>query len=332
MAVRESPEIAAVVLRVGEAWAARDFNTFSNLISKAGHFRGIGTDADEVWDSAEEFLGVRRVQSEELDGRGLDDVGATVERLDAFEDGNIGWASMQVSIETPSGVVPLRATMVLAMEAGVWRIVQWHGSVPTPNMETFGVELTTTLDELLESVAEDSVAMETLAAEGTRILAFTDIVDSTPLAERLGDAGWLALIEGHEAGIRRITSTHGGTVIKMLGDGSMLAFTSARAAVRAALDIQQSTAGEGYVVRIGIHAGEVMRKEGDMLGTAVNKAARVASAAVGGEVLVSALVAELTGTMDGIEYGPERNAVLKGLTGVHTLMPARFTAEPDRFA
>lgn len=66
--MRESPEIAAVVLRVGEAWGSRDFETYSNQISTGAHFRGIGTDAEEYWASAEEFLNVRRAQSEDLKG------------------------------------------------------------------------------------------------------------------------------------------------------------------------------------------------------------------------------------------------------------------------
>ena len=52
MAVRPSPVIAAVVRRVGAAWAARDFVCYANQISDIPHFRAVGTDADEFWESA----------------------------------------------------------------------------------------------------------------------------------------------------------------------------------------------------------------------------------------------------------------------------------------
>lgn len=320
MAVRESPEIAAVVRRAGEAWAARDFETYSNLVSEGPHFRGIGTDADEFWESAEEFLRVRSVQSDELVAGGWAQAESTVDRLDAFEDGSVGWASVLFSIKAPIGDVSLRATVVLALEAGVWKVVQWHTSVPAPNVHTFGIELTTTIDDLLTAVAEDASALDVLSRpEGTMTLAFTDIVDSTALAERIGDEGWVALVKDHEATIRRIVARHQGTVVKMLGDGSMLAFDSARAAVRAALEIQAST-GETFAVRIGIHTGEVTRTEGDLLGITVNKAARVASIAGSGQILASLLVAELVGTIPGYGFGSPETVTLKGLSGTHAVV------------
>lgn len=321
MPVRESPEIAAVVQRVGEAWGSRDFATFSNQISTGPHFRGIGTDAGEFWESAEKFLGVRRVQAEELSRQGWGHAEAVLERLDAFEAGQVGWASMLYTLRTPVGDMGLRATAVLVLEAGAWKIVQWHTSVPTPNVETFGVELTTSLDDLLESVAQDPAAMDALArSEETVTLVFTDIVDSTVMAERLGDDGWVAAVKAHESDIRRLTARQGGSVVKMLGDGSMLAFGSARAAARTALDILDSTRGREYAVRIGIHAGDVIRREGDLLGITVNKAARVASAAGANQVLVSALVAELIGSMEGISFGTPQSVHLKGLAGAHQVV------------
>ena len=319
--VRESPEIAAVVRRIGEAWRVRDYETYSNLISNTPHFRGIGTDADEYWDTPEMFLRIRQVQLAELDAqRGSEGpVERTLERIDAFEEGSVGWATMLYALHTPDRVVNIRATAVLVLEAGAWRVVQWHSSVPTPNVQTFGVELTTTLDDLLAAVAEDPGAMDTLGrSEGTTTLVFTDIVDSTLLAERVGDEGWVALVKDHEADIRRLTARHHGEVVKMLGDGSMLAFDSARAAVRAALDIRNAT-GDDFAVRIGVHVGEVVHSEGDLLGVTVNKAARVASIADGGQVLVSSLVAEMVGSMDGLAFGPPEMVTLKGLSGTHAV-------------
>ena len=311
-----------MVRRIGQAWGSRDFETYSNLISKEPHFRGIGTDADEFWDSSAKFLNVRRVQIGELDEEGWAKAEATVERVEAFEDGSVGWALVLFRLRTPVGEVHLRSTAVLALERGAWKVVLWHSSVPSPNVQTFGVELTTTLDELLASVAKDNDALNVLArGEGTMTLVFTDIVGSTALAEKMGDDRWVALMESHESDILEAIAIHGGTLVKMLGDGSMLSFASARAAVRSAMAIQQAVAKADYQVRIGIHSGEVVRTERDLLGTTANKAARVASVAVGGQILVTDLVAELVGNLDDVEFGPAEKVSLKGLSGTHTLVP-----------
>jgi len=320
--VRESPEVGAVVRRIVEAWESRDYQTQSNLITTGPCFRGIGVDAEEFWDSAEAFLRVHRVQAEELAGESGSHGNVMLERVDGFEEGRVGWASVLLTMRTPIGNADLRATVVLVLEAGAWRVVQWHTSAPSPNVQTFGIELTTTLDDLLTSVAEDAVALDTLAeSEGTMTLVFTDIVDSTILAEQIGDEEWLTLVKNHESDIRRSTAAHGGTVVKMLGDGSMLAFNSARAAVRAALEIQKAAGAEEYAVRIGIHAGEVVRREGDLFGITVNKAARIASVAGAGQILASSLVAELLGSTDGLLLGQPETATLKGLSGTHVLLP-----------
>jgi adenylate cyclase len=331
MPIQESPEIAAVVMRIGDAWNARDFETYANLISSGPHFRGIGTDVDEFWESAEKQLMIVRAQMEELTDQGWSRLDATVERLDAFEDGPIGWATALVTMKTPVGDLPVRMTFVLVLESGAWKVVQWHSSVPAPTVQTHGVELTTTLDDLLSSVADDSAVVGTLAtSEGTLTLVFTDIVDSTVMAERMGDAGWVDLIGNHESDIRRIVAKHGGTVVKMLGDGSMLSFSSARAATRAALELHEVTADLDYAVRIGIHAGEVTRQEGDLLGVTVNKAARIASIAQTGQTLVSAIVAELVGSVDDLGFGPPETVTLKGLSGTHTLMAIEPNTIPGR--
>ena len=102
----------------------------------------------------------------------------------------------------------------------------------------------------------------------------------------------------------------------------MLAFSSARRAVACAQDIQH---GIGRVfadtsppihVRIGVHTGDAVREADDFFGNAVNYAARVASQALGGEVLVSSLVRELVaGAGPGITFLDSRDVELKGLDG-----------------
>jgi hypothetical protein len=131
---------------------------------------------------------------------------------------------------------------------------------------------------------------------------------------------WAELIERHESVIRTVTEPHGGSVVKMLGDGSMLGFGSARSAIAASLGLQDALIAEPYAARIGIHAGDVIHSGGDFLGATVNKAARVAAAADGGEIRVPSTVRDLVGAFDGVRFGDPVSLTFKGLAGTHQVM------------
>jgi len=73
-------------------------------------------------------------------------------------------------------------------------------------------------------------------------------------------------------------------------------------------------------VRIGIHTGDAVQAEADYAGIAVNKTARITSAASGGEILASSITVELADSL-GFQFGPERSAELKGISGTHRLIP-----------
>ncbi len=100
---------------------------------------------------------------------------------------------------------------------------------------------------------------------------------------------------------RQQVEEHSGHEVKGLGDGFMVAFTTARQAVACAVGIQraleehnrQQSLDEQVQVRIGLNTGEVIHEEEDLFGTAVNMAARIASKADGGEILVADVVRQL---------------------------------------
>ncbi len=131
---------------------------------------------------------------------------------------------------------------------------------------------------------------------------FTDVEGSTALVDELGDDAARDLLRRHEAAARRVVADHGGTEIKTMGDGFMVSFGSASAALDAAVALQQAIAEEfpdGEVrVRIGINAGEAIAEDDDLHGTAVIRASRIMDAADGGEVMVSSLVRELVAGRD----------------------------------
>jgi class 3 adenylate cyclase len=140
----------------------------------------------------------------------------------------------------------------------------------------------------------------------------------------VGDEVWTQLVADHFELLRRVTERSAGTVVKTLGDGTMTAFGSARNAIDAAIGFQEGMVGSDLNVRIGVHTGDSLRKEGDYYGVAVNKAARIAAIASGGEIMVSAVTAELAGRQ-GFGFGSQRTVTLKGLDGTHVIVPVEWT-------
>ncbi|MEO6565034.1 MAG: adenylate/guanylate cyclase domain-containing protein [Casimicrobiaceae bacterium] len=127
---------------------------------------------------------------------------------------------------------------------------------------------------------------------------FTDIEGSTRLWEH--DPGRMRpALERHDALVCAAVEDHRGIVVKMIGDGMHAVFDDPLDAVGAVLQLQQalanpeSTHGVALRVRCGLHAGVDQRRDNDYFGNAVNRAARIMSAAHGGQVLVSQAVALL---------------------------------------
>ena len=215
---------------------------------------------------------------------------------------------------------------MLHLERDEWKLVQVHWSFPRANTETLGRALTVSLDELEESVRREQPDLTaSRAVDGTVTIVFTDIVDSTPTLARLGDAAWLDIVQRHNRVIRDVTAAHDGAVIETQGDGSMLAFPSARRAVACAQAIQHAIAqafedhSPPIRVRIGIHTGDAIKDAEHFYGTTVHYAARVASHAVGGEVLASSAVHELLLSAAEFTFLPARDVELKGIAGQHRL-------------
>ncbi len=179
------------------------------------------------------------------------------------------------------------------------------------------------LDAVASLVQEERPDLRAQAApDGTVTILFTDIEGFTPMTERLGDQGAQEVIRAHNRIVRRQVADHGGFEVKAQGDGFMLAFQSARWALRCAVALQRVFAttdefSEPVRLRIGLHTGEAIREADDFFGKAVIHAARIASVAAGGEILVSALLRELTDGTGGFTFGAVREVELKGLKGHH---------------
>lgn len=165
-----------------------------------------------------------------------------------------------------------------------------------------------------------------MTADGTVVIAFSDIEGSTELNEELGDRGWVKLLERHNKLIYKHVGEHGGHVVKTQGDGFMIAFPDPVEAVRCSVAVQRALQSTPEVwdhirVRIGLHMGESVRRGDDLFGRNVAMAARVAGQAGGGEILVSAAVREAIAGAPDISVGTPREVELKGLRGSHEVYP-----------
>ena len=137
-----------------------------------------------------------------------------------------------------------------------------------------------------------------LVATQTLTFLFTDIEGSTAMVQRLGDA-WPAVLADHHRLIQAALAAHGGEEVVTQGDGVFAVFTSPRACVDAAIQMQRELvsyawpAGESVRVRMGIHSGEATQTAAGLAGLEVHRAARIAAVAHGGQVTVSAAAAGL---------------------------------------
>jgi DNA-binding NarL/FixJ family response regulator len=120
---------------------------------------------------------------------------------------------------------------------------------------------------------------------------------STALFERKGDEAADAVRREHFAALRRAVDEHGGREVKSTGDGLMVAFPSAVAAVRCAVDMQRATAATGELeLSVGLDAGEPLPEGDDLYGTSVIVASRLCDAAASGEILASEIVSRVAGS------------------------------------
>ncbi len=145
-------------------------------------------------------------------------------------------------------------------------------------------------------------------------ILFTDIVDSTAFAARLGDGAWRELLGQHNERTQGAVDRYRGRAVKWTGDGVLALFDGAERAVRAAMLLRSRVDELGLQVRQGIHTGEVEMSAGDVRGIAVHAAERIMELARPGEILVSGTVQDL---LDGgsVVFEDRGRHELKGLRG-----------------
>ena len=200
----------------------------------------------------------------------------------------------------------IESTRFLAERLPEARVVEFEG----PDSLPWVGDSEPVLEEIEEFLTGQRRAPDARRALAT--VVFTDIVDSTGHATRLGDAGWSALLERHNARVRAELIRFDGVEVDTAGDGFLATFDGPARAVTCARSIAEGVRELNLEIRAGVHTGEVERLGGDVRGIAVHVGARVMALAGPSEVLVTSTVKDLTAG-SGVVFEDAGEHELKGV-------------------
>jgi class 3 adenylate cyclase len=188
------------------------------------------------------------------------------------------------------------------------------------------------LDTIVNFAAEadpgvtPSDASESASPVGTRTILFTDLVGHTEMMRRLGDERGREVLREHERITRDLLKQHGGAEVKTMGDGFMASFASVTKAMDCAIALQRAFAaheGEPLAVRVGLNAGEPIEEDGDLFGSTVIMASRIATKAGAGEILIPEPLRHLLSGKSYV-YTDRGETLLKGFEDAVRLYEVRW--------
>ncbi len=151
---------------------------------------------------------------------------------------------------------------------------------------------------------------------GTVTFLFSDIEGSTRLLHDLGATGYAAALTEHRRTLREAFGRHGGVEVDTQGDAFFVAFPTAPGALAAAAEAQEALASGPVAVRMGLHTGTPLLADEGYVGVDVHRAARIAAAAHGGQIVVSAATRSLVDDASLWDLGEHR---LKDLAAAERL-------------
>jgi class 3 adenylate cyclase len=199
------------------------------------------------------------------------------------------------------------------------------------------------MDALNDFIDDGAVARATRGSQGgagsVQTILVTDIVGHTAMMQRLGDAKGRDVLRAHERITRDVLKQHGGTELKTMGDGFMASFSSVTSAMDCAIALQRAfdrplpqassrsspsaAEGERVSIRIGLDAGEPIEEDGDLFGSTVILASRVAAKAGAGEILIPEPVRHLLSGKNYV-YADRGETMLKGFEDAVRLYEVRW--------
>jgi len=153
------------------------------------------------------------------------------------------------------------------------------------------------------------------ASAPPRVVGFADLVSFTALVSRMSEQQVAALVQRFEMLASDVVTTHGGRIIKTVGDEVLFAHTDCSAAAAIALDLVAAMAEDDLLpeVRVGMAQGRVVSRLGDVFGTTVNTASRLTAIAPAGTVYVDDALAKLLGSVSGFTMTELRRRHLRGI-------------------
>jgi class 3 adenylate cyclase/precorrin-6B methylase 2 len=172
-------------------------------------------------------------------------------------------------------------------------------------------------DEVRSGASVEARYHRSMRSGGTISILFTDIVGSTDLLSRLGDAKWEAVRRAHFTSLRDVLAEHAGVEVKNTGDGVMASFGSVVDAVDCSIAMQrrvqrEAGAGSPVAIRIGLATGEANNEHGDWFGTPVIEAARLCALAAPGTTWATSIVRALAGSSSAATFDEVGPTLLKG--------------------
>lgn len=170
-------------------------------------------------------------------------------------------------------------------------------------------------EDLLRHLMEDSTPVAAAPGESLTTVLFIDLAGFTPLTVAMGDAVAADIVQRFAAMVRATADTHGGRIVKQIGDAFMLTFTEAADALGFGVEVATLAEQESQfpAVHIGAHTGPVLFRDGDYIGAGVNLAARVASVGGPGQFLITVAVHAAARQVAGLEFTELPPRRLKGL-------------------
>lgn len=162
-------------------------------------------------------------------------------------------------------------------------------------------------------------------------LVFTDIVDSTGTARRLGDRAWADLIVVHDQRLEDLVGRYRGQIVKLTGDGMLALFDGAARAIRCATACVNAVEDLGLSLRSAVHTGEIEVAGDEIHGLAVHEASRMLDLAHADEVIVSAITVDLAAEA-GLRFEDRGEHQLKGVPGERRIFAAGDLPQSRRTA
>ena len=159
------------------------------------------------------------------------------------------------------------------------------------------------------------------------VIVFTDLVGYTSFTSANGDRAAAALLAELYRSSAEIVEAHGGRIVKRMGDGLMIAFADAAGAVRAALELLD-TSPDPLATRAGAHAGPVIDTPEDLVGNTVNIASRICDQAGPHQLLVSDELLDTDPALHELVCSPASHVALRGVSEPKVVCELSRSNEP----